>query len=314
MELHPIAVATLEAIATSGQRPYHSSTPQAARADVDARLRALPPRPNPAIAEISGLSLPGPAGSLRARRYQPRLVSGPGAIVYAHGGGWVLGAPDLFDPLCSWLSAAANRPVVSVDYRLAPETGFPGPLYDVVAAVEAIADDEGPIVVAGDSAGGNLAAAAALVLADRGGSPITGQILLYPVLDDDFFTGSYRAHGDAGRIISIEDMRWFWQQYAPDIRDRSDPRAAPLRGTRLDHLPPAFIAVAGWDPLHDEGVRYAERLSDAGVAVTLEDRGDMLHGFCSMAGILDVADSVLARAGRFASTWLSGEFDDNRSE
>lgn len=314
MDLHPVAVATLEAIAASGQAPYHLGTPQAARADVAARLAAMPARPHPDIARIDDLTLPGPAGSLAARRYQPATVSGAGAIVYAHGGGWVFGAPDLFDPLCSWLAAAAERPLISVDYRLSPETRFPGPLDDMVAAVGAVSDAEGAIVVAGDSAGGNLAAAAALLLADRGASPVVGQILLYPVLDHDFTTPSYREMGEAGRIISTADMRWFWDHYVPNVADRDDPRASPLRAPRLDHVPPAYIAVAGWDPLHDEAVLFAERLRQAGVAVDLDARGDMIHGFCSQAGLLDRADAVLGRAGALARDWLTRKNRPSRAE
>jgi acetyl esterase len=306
VDLHPLAIATLNAIAASGQKPYHLCTPQEVRADVAARLRALPARIHPGVAGISDMTLAGPAGPLGARRYDPTTVSGPGAIVYAHGGGWVFGAPDLFDPLCSWLAAAAQRPLLSIEYRLAPESRFPGPLEDMVAAVEALTASFGPLVVAGDSAGGNLAAASALLLADRGSSPLVGQILLYPVLDHGGDTLSYQKLGPAGRIISGDDMRWFWDQYAPgSARDHA--YAAPLRGIRFDHLPPAYLAVAGWDPLHDEGVHYAERLRNAGVPVTLDDLGDMLHGFCSQAGILDRADEVIGRAGRLASHWLSAQ-------
>lgn len=305
MELHPIAIATLESIAGSGQKPYHAGTPQAARADVAARLRALPPRPNPAIAAIDTIVLPRPAGALSARRYRPSTITGGGAIVYAHGGGWVFGAPDLFDPLCSALAAAAHRPLVSVDYRLAPETPFPGPLEDMLAAIAATSAGEGRIVVAGDSAGGNLAAAAALVLADRGTSPVMGQLLFYPVLDHDFTTASYRELGDPGRIISTADMRWFWDQYAPVAADRDDPRASPLRAPRLDHVPPTYIAAADWDPLRDDALRFAERLREAGVPVDLDEHGDMIHGFCSQAGLLDRADAALARAGALAEAWLA---------
>ena len=301
--LHPFALAVLDAIAAAGQPPYHQGSAQQARADVAARLRAMPPRPHSGIAAIEEMALPGPAGPINARRYTPNAIGGGGAVVYAHGGGWVFGEPALFDPLCSWLAAAAKRPLISIDYRKAPEARFPAPLDDMVAAVAEVSAAAGRVVVAGDSAGGNLAAAAALVLAERGGSPIAGQILLYPVLDHDFETPSYRELGDAGRIISTADMRWFWDHYAPG-EARADPRASPLRAARLDHLPPAYVAVGGWDPLRDEGVRYAERLAQAGVAVTLDERGDMMHGFASSAGLLDVADAVLARAGDLAARWL----------
>jgi len=299
-----MAVATLKAIAESGQQPYHAGTPQAARADVAARLRALPSRPHPGIAQIMDQTIEGAAGPLACRRYEPATPSGPGTIVYAHGGGWVLGAPDLFDPLCSWLAAAAGRPLVSVDYRLAPETAFPGAAEDIAAAIHALRDGAHSVVVAGDSAGGNLAAAAALMLRDEEDDSLAGQILLYPVLDHDFTTPSYRKLGDAGRIISTTDMRWFWDHYAPREEDRLHPYAAPLRSPDPAGLPPAYIAVAGWDPLHDEGVAFARRLTDAGVPVVLDELGDMIHGFCTQAGLLDRADDTLARAGSLAATWL----------
>ena len=265
---------------------------------------SLRPRPHPGIADLVDGSIPGLGGPLATRRYVPREISGAGTIVYAHGGGWVFGAPDLFDPLCSWLAAAAKVPVLSVDYRLAPETPFPGPLEDMLAAVSAVADGPGSVVVAGDSAGGNLAAAAALALRDRGDATLAGQILFYPVLDHDFETDSYFNLGEPGRIISTADMRWFWDQYAPDPGARAHPHASPLRAADLTGLPSAFVVVGGWDPLHDEGVAYAERLRAAGVETELADLGDMMHGFCSWAGLLDRADAALARAGHLAGAWL----------
>lgn len=294
----------LALIAASGQQPYHRQTPQAARADVAARLGALPPRPHPGIAAIVDGGIAGPGGTIATRRYVPRAIGGPGTIVYAHGGGWVLGAPALFDPLCSWLAAAARRPVLSIDYRLAPEHPFPAPLDDMLAAIAAAADGPGSVVVAGDSAGGNLAAAAAIALRDRGDPTLAGQVLLYPVVDHDFATASYASMGDPGRIISTADMRWFWDQYLPDPAARANPLASPLRAADLSGLPPALVAVAGWDPLHDEGAAYAERLREAGVAVDLADCADMMHGFCSSAGLLDRADETLARAGALADRWL----------
>lgn len=301
--LHPVAVATLAAIAASGQKPYYQSTPQAARADVAARIKGMPPRPHPGVAAIEDDSIDGPAGPIGFRRYVPQ-GAGAGTIVYAHGGGWVFGAPDLFDPLCSWLAASAGRVVVSIDYRLAPETRFPGPVEDMVVAVAAVARGPRSVVVAGDSAGGNLAAASALMLRDRGDASLAGQVLLYPVLDHDFSNDSYRRLGDAGRIVSTADMRWFWDQYAPDAADRGHGYAAPLHAEDLTGLPPALIAVGGWDPLHDEGVAYARRLGAAGVAAELIDLGDMIHGYCSQAGLLDRADETLARAGVLAAKWL----------
>ena len=304
MDLHPIAIATLEAIAASGQLPYHNATPQEARADVAARLRALPQRSHPDITQIIDDSFDGPDGPIGIRRYEPRDQIGTGVIVYAHGGGWVMGAPDMFDPLCCWLAVAARQPVVSIDYRLAPETRFPGALEDMCAAVTALGQGPDSVIVAGDSAGGNLAAAAALKFRDHRDPTIAGQILLYPVLDHDFSTDSYLTHGPAGRIISTDDMRWFWDQYAPSDGDRKNPYASPLREPDFTGLPPAFIVVAGWDPLHDEGVAYARRLADACIEVVLEDLGDMMHGFCSQAGLLDRADMVLAHAGKWAGAWL----------
>lgn len=233
-------------------------------------------------------------GQIMLRHYRP--AGKPyGRILYCHGGGWVFGTLDGFDPVCRQLAHDSGAEVISVDYRLAPEHRFPGPLNDCWAALQALADDQ-PLVVMGDSAGGNLAAALAQRARNRGGPDIALQVLLYPVLSPDFDRASYRKNGNGDYLISTEDMRWFWDQHVADA-DRSHPEAAPLAAADLSGLPEAIIVVAGYDPLHDEGVAYANALQAAQVPVQLRDHADMVHGFFTLVDLLGAANKEVAAVG-----------------
>ncbi|MDO9487060.1 MAG: alpha/beta hydrolase, partial [Sphingomonadaceae bacterium] len=213
---------------------------------------------------------------------------------------------DAFDPICRETAAAAGAEVVSVDYRLAPETPYPGPLDDAYQALCAVAGD-GPIAVMGDSAGGNLAAACALRARDQAGPRIDLQVLLYPITDHRSDRESYEAFGGGGFLLSRADMDWYWTHYAPDAARRTEPYASPLRAPDLSGLPPAIIVVAGCDPLRDEGLAYAARLRGSGVDVDLRVHPDMIHGFFTMVGLLGTADAAARSVGaaireRFASS------------
>jgi acetyl esterase len=254
------------------------------------------------VREVRDLTLDGPNGPVPARRYTPH-GDYVGRIVYFHGGGWVFGTLDGFDPVCRELAAATRSEVVSVDYRLAPEHPYPAPLDDAFAAVRALAEDGVPLAVAGDSAGGNLAAACALRARDEGGPVLRFQLLMYPVLDPDFDSGSYRDYGQGDYFISRADMEWFWTHHAGDAR-RDDPLLAPARAADLSDLPEAIVVVAGCDPLRDEGLAYAAALRAAGVPVTLEDHDDMAHGFCTLIDLLPRANETVQRVGRIAGDLL----------
>ena len=226
-------------------------------------------------------------------------------IVYMHGGGWVAGDLNTHDAVCRYLARHTPAVVVNVDYRLAPETPYPGPLDDTFSALcwsaERAADwgvTSGRLVVAGSSSGGNLAAAAALHARDTGWPALAGQILIYPVTDHVTDTESYRLFGDGDYYLSAVQMDWYWQQYVPDPACRTDPYASPLRAGDLTGLPPAFVLTAEFDPLRDDGELYAARLQKAGVPVELVRYPGQIHGFVALVGVFDDAEKALAMIAR----------------
>jgi acetyl esterase len=220
--------------------------------------------------------------------------------VYAHGGGYVFCDLDSHDGLCRSLANLIPAVVISVAYRLAPEHRWPAAAEDVYAVLQWAADnadglngDAGRIAVGGDSAGGNLAAVAALMARDRGEPPLAGQLLLYPVIAADFDTESYRLFGE-GFYNPRPALQWYWDQYVPVYADRTHPYASPLHAN-LDGLPPAVVVVAGNDPLRDEGVAYAEAMATAGVRTVRCDFDGGIHGFMTMP-MLDIAHEARRRA------------------
>jgi acetyl esterase len=219
--------------------------------------------------------------------------------VYYHGGGWVIGSVDDWDAVCRALAVAAGARVVSVEYRLAPEHRFPAAADDAYDALVWVAGNLAagtPLVVAGDSAGGNLAAVTALRARDEHGPELALQILVYPVADHDFTTASYEQYADAGLILNRQEMVWFWDHYVPDPAERSHPYASPLRAEDLSGLPPAHVVIAEYDPLRDEGLAYAARLEAAGVPVTVKRYDDQIHAFFALVNVMDDASHAVADA------------------
>lgn len=219
-------------------------------------------------------------------------------VIYFHGGGWVLGNLDTHDALCRHIASAAGCALLSVDYRLAPEHPYPAALHDgfdalmhVVQHAREYRVDKDRILVAGDSAGGNLAAALALKARDESDLTLLGQILVYPVIDPGCDTESYLQFAE-GYGLRRSDMQWFWKQYLGD--SQLTPYAAPLLAESYDRLPPAYVVTAECDVLRDEGERYAERLRVAGVATTLRRHDGMLHGFVHFAGAFDRSQVAVA--------------------
>lgn len=239
--------------------------------------------------QVINRSIPGPGGSLPLRIYTPgQAAPAPRPLViFFHGGGWVLGGLRNGDWMCSTVARDADAVVISVDYRLAPRHKFPAGLEDCYAALTWARDhaaelgaDPVRIGVMGDSAGGNLAAVLCLLAKERGGPQICHQALLYPAVDGRMSSRSYETCKD-GAILSAADMRIFYQHYLEPGMDPLDWRISPLHAKDHSGLPPALIAVAGRDPLHDEGVLYAEKLAQAGVPVILKEYLEMPHGFAS---------------------------------
>lgn len=294
MELHPQVERLFEMMAAAGAKPVSEGTLEEARAR-PAAIGQLT-GPGPEMAQERDVAIPVGGVDIRARLYSPATDRGSALVVYFHGGGWTVGQVSHFDGVCRRLADVSGAEVLSVGYRLAPEHRFPIAAEDAVMAVNWAADELGAgrrLVVAGDSSGANLAAVAARRARDAGGPEIALQALVYPVTDHDFESGSYREHGDRGLPLGAKDMRWFWDHYVPDVSDRDDPDAAPLRAADLTGLPPAIVIVAEYDPLRDEGLAYARRLEEAGVPVTLRHYSDVAHGFFTMAGFLDRGDEAI---------------------
>jgi acetyl esterase len=288
MALDEATAALLAQLAGTGTKPMHELTPAEARG-LAAALRGQAP-PGPEMARVQNARARAAGGVVPVRV----LVPGErprGVIVYYHGGGWVLGGIDDADLLGRELAQRTGCAVVLPGYRLAPEYRYPTAVEDSMAAVQWTADHlidiagaPVPLIVAGDSAGGNLAAVVAL-RARLAGPAIAAQVLVYPVTDADFSTTSYQDPAN-DLLLTRESMAWFWDHYAPDPAARLHPDAAPLRAPNLSGLPPAIVVTAEHDVLRDEGELYATRLLKAGVPVTLRRFAGQMHGFFTMTGVL----------------------------
>jgi acetyl esterase len=301
MPLDPQARFLLDQLAAQNPPPLHELTPAQARAFFEA---TRPPVPGEPVAAVENRRLPGPAGEIPVRLYVPEGAGATsGALVYFHGGGWVIGSLETHDNLCRVLANRSRARVVSVDYRLAPEHRWPAAAEDCYAVTCHLAEqgaalgiDGARLAVGGDSAGGNLAAVVALLARERGGPRLRHQLLIYPVTDHDFERPSYRENGE-GYFLTTDAMRWFWDHYVPDRAQRDDWRAAPLRAEKLAGLPPATVVTAEYDPLRDEGEAYAARLREAGVPTTLTRVDGQIHGFVSMLDLLEAGRRTAGQLG-----------------
>ncbi len=278
--------------------PLADDSVAARRERSEAVVRALPYPHDDGVARFAHrLALPG--RDIAVRVYRPRAGRLPG-LLYLHGGGWVVGSLDTHDGACAWLAREAGVVVASVDYRLAPEHPFPAPNDDALAALEWLHANAGDldvdaarIAIGGDSAGAHLAIGAAMDARDRGGPAIALQLLLYPVIARDFDTPSYLAHAQ-GPTLTRADMQWFWNHYAPAgtvAEARLEPASGTLRG-----LPPAYVVVAGLDPLRDEGAAFAAQLRAAGVATAFDEEPALPHGFLRAAPYVPAAERAMRRA------------------
>ncbi len=242
------------------------------------------------VHKVSNGLLPGPGGDIPIRIYQPQGDGPFGILVYFHGGGWVIGDLDTADAVCREIATLAEVIVVSVDYRLAPEHVYPAAVQDSYAALQWVNDNletlqgNGKIGVGGESAGGNLAAVVAQQSRDRGGPPIAFQCLLYPVTDAEMSRPSYSENG-SGYLLETTTMEWFWDTYCPDLEQRLNADASPLRAKNLADLPPALVVTAEFDPLRDEGNAYAHALQAAGNSATLMCCEGLVHDFFSTAAV-----------------------------
>ncbi len=289
----------------TGVPATHTLPVAEARRQYEARIALMAPPPQ--MAKVEERRIDGPGGEIRLRLYTPE-GSGPFPLMmFFHGSGFVLCSLDTHDGMCRNLAAGIGCVVVSVDYRLAPEHKFPKGLDDCLAATRWAADhaaelgiDPMRIMVAGDSAGGNMAAVIALRLRDEGGPELCGQMLLYPVTDYHTpGTPSYAENAD-GYGLTRDTMEWFWAHYLNSPAEAENPHASPLRARDVTRLPPAYVSSAEYDPLRDEAERYGMRLREAGVPTVITRFAGMNHGFLFWVGIVGGADAAMAEACAWA--------------
>ena len=289
MTLDEATTAFLAQMTETGIQPIHRMTPGQAR-DLGGLLRQMYGG-GPDMKRVFDEEVRLIGDSIPVRVMVPaEHVSG--VIVYFHGGGWMMGTIDEFDTIGRELASRTGCAVALVGYRLAPEHPYPTAVDDSWASLlwadahlEQIAGSRVPLIVAGDSAGGNLAAIVTQRAREQGGPDIAVQVLVYPVTDSDLDTNSYLDPSNQ-LMISRDSMLWFWENYAPDVASRSNPTASPMRAPDLSRLPPAVVLTAEHDPLRDEGEAYAALLSEAGVPVELERFAGQMHGFFQMINVL----------------------------
>ncbi|MCP3466284.1 alpha/beta hydrolase [Bradyrhizobium sp. CCGUVB23] len=316
--LDPDAAAVYKAFLDADRPPYEALTAAEARADYSQARFATNPEP-PELARVEALAIPAPHGTIPARLYVPmKLRQRDGlspALVFFHGGGWVIGDLDTHDVAARKLAVEGELIVISVDYRLAPEHKFPAAVDDAIAATHWIAAnasalgiDASCLCVGGDSAGGNLAAVVAIAARNGNGPAIAGQVLIYPAVD---FAMTHASHSEpeTSLLLTHSVIRWFRDHYLNGTADTHDWRASPARAPTLVGLPPAYVLTAGGDPLRDEGDDYAQRLKVAGVPVTYRHFPGQFHGFFTMGKLLPQADVAAKEIG----AWLRISASDDRS-
>jgi acetyl esterase len=310
MALDQATTALLDQVAASGGRPLHELPVAEARAVMGAMRGEQEPGPD--MASVRDTRVRASGGFVPVRVLTP--VARPrGVIVYYHGGGWVIGGLADFDKLGRLLARRTGCTVLLVDYRLAPEYRYPTAVDDAWAALRwaderrtELAGADAPLIVAGDSAGGNLAAIMALRARAAGGPPIALQVLVYPVTDCDLESTSYRDPANQ-LMLSRDSMAWFWDHYVPDLEARLHPDASPLRSANFAGLPQAVILTAEHDVLRDEGELYATRLVKAGVQVRHRRFAGQMHGFFTMVDVLPGAAEGLEYAATAIEEHLAAD-------
>jgi len=305
MPLDPQAQAYLDQTAAMQVPHIATLTPEVVRAGVAAQFEAerqqTPPEP---VARVENRTIPGPAGEIPIRVYTPHGDGPFPALVFFHGGGWVICSLDSHDGICRALANGAGCVVVSVDYRLAPEHKFPAAPEDCFAATQWVATHAGELhadparlAVGGDSAGGNLTVVVTQMAREHGGPTLAFQLLIYPAVDFRSDAGYPSMTDNAqGYLLDKQAMDWFSDHYLRDEADRTNALASPMLASDLRGLPPALVITADYDPLRDEGEAYARRLQEAGVPVTVRRYPGMIHGFFGMTALFDRAKDAQAEA------------------
>lgn len=308
--LHPALKQLAEATVSSGARRIDELSLDEARAYSLIWAQQLGGT-GPAVERVEDIAIAVRHGAIAGRLYVPVGSSLKAFVVYLHGGGWVLGNIDIYDSLARMVAAEAACAVLMVEYRLAPEAPFPAAVEDSIDAVawasanrKALLGRELPLVVMGDSAGGNLAAVVAQQARSEGISDLAVQILIYPNTDAHPTTRSYEEFWDSP-LFAGRSMEWFWSRYVPDAKTRLVPEVSPLRATNLAGLPPAIVVTAEYDPLRDEGEAYAGAMRAAGVRVVSYRLDGLSHGFFGMLAVFDEPSRAMRRIANELERLLS---------
>jgi acetyl esterase len=312
MPLDPVLKAFLDQVASMGGPKTWEMTPAEAREAFAGLMQLAGPKDIP-IGKVANIAIPVSHGGIEARSYAPVAANSEPlpALVFFHGGGWVIGSVDTHDGLCRMIANGSGCRVISVEYRLSPESKFPGPVEDALRALEWIEKnaaqlgvDANRLAVGGDSAGGDLAAVVAQIAKAKGSPKLAYQLLLFPVTQIGEETISLREYAE-GYFLERKTLDWFYAHYLPADVDKRDPRISPLHADDVSGLPPAYIMLAGFDPLHDEGLAYAQKLRAGGVAVTVADYPDMVHDFIYLQAVLPQAAEALNTAAKALKAALS---------
>jgi acetyl esterase len=311
--LDPLVKGFLDQMAAVPGPKMWEIAPTMAREMFAAMMQLVGPKDVP-IGKIQNLTMPGPAGEIALRSYAPVAAKSEPlpTLIFFHGGGYVIGNIETIDGICRMFANEAGVRVISVDYRLAPEHKFPAAVDDAFAAlcwIEANAArlgvDANHIAVGGDSAGGGLAAVVCQMAKAKGAPKLAFQMLLFPVTQIGAETGSMRQFGE-GYFLESQTLKWFFGHYLAGNADRSDPKISPLQAKDVSGLPPAYVMLGGYDPLHDEGLAYAEKLRAAGVKVTVADYPDLVHDFIYLQAVLPQAPEAVKAAAAALKGALAG--------
>ena len=264
------------------------------------------------VGRIENFTIPGPAGAIAARAYGPIAAGGDAlpALIYFHGGGFVVGNLETHDGLCRLLASEGGFRVIAVDYRLGPENLWPAPLDDAYTATRWIFEnaaqlgiDAGRIAIGGDSAGGHLTAAITQMAKEKGGLSLAYQLLMFPGTEFTTDTNSMNKYA-VGYFLERQALEWSYAQVLLPDADRSSPKVSPLLASDFSGLPPAYVMLGGYDPLHDEGFAYAQKLKAAGVKVTIADYADLVHCFIYLQTMLPQAHDAVAAAAKAVAAAL----------
>ena len=304
MPLDPLVKAFLDRAAQIPRPKVWDIPPVLARQSFSGMMEITGPKDVP-VGKVDNFTIPGPAGPMRARSYAPVAAAGSlPALIYFHGGGFIAGSLESHDGLCRLFAAEGGFKVIAVDYRLAPEHPWPAAVDDAWAAVEWIEQnattlgvDAGRIAVGGDSAGGMLTAIVTQLAREKGGVKIAYQLLLFPNTQAGGETSSLQEFA-VGYFLERRAIEYFNALYLPPGTDRNAPKVSPLRAKSFSGLPPAYVMLGGYDPLHDEGLAYAEKLRAAGGKVTIADYADMVHGFIYLQTVLPQAHEAVKEAAK----------------